>query len=273
MIEARAIVERVTRWLAPHGSRRGRPARRASLWLALASALAAGCVGSHRLEPASGGRFAQASAGGFGVKAEGDAWTGASYTARHTIPIWVEVQNRSNVVVRVRHSDWVLAEEGASGYVAIAPRPRVGSLRDAARGRGLRVLHQRDGVPWQAGRQGLWVPNGSTAVMTGIPIRTWDMVTLALREGELHPGEKTGGFVYFPRALLRARRLRLTWLLHDSEDGALGAVSVQFRVRRGSANGPLSTGSDAEESGAEPYEGIILMPAPLPRPGDPIVPP
>jgi hypothetical protein len=210
------------------------------------------------------------------VKADGAAWTGASYTEAHSVPIWVEVQNRSDVAVRVGHSDWALVEEGASAALAINPRPGLAfsRYRSTTNGRGPRVIDpEQTGFWWQAGRQGVLSPIGRRAVMTGQPVHTWDMVRLALREGELQPGETAAGFVYFPRAILRARRLALTWLVHDAQGRALGGVGADFRVRRGSAPGYglLSIDGDAEGGGFSPE--WVVTPTPLPRPGDPIVPP
>jgi hypothetical protein len=94
------------------------------------------------------------------------------------------------------------------------------------------------------------------------------MVNLAIGEGDLHPGQRATGFVYFPRSILSARRLSLTWLVHDSGGRALGVVRAHFRVRRGGYEG----WEVLTEGGLELPEGIVT-PIPLQRPGDPIVPP
>lgn len=273
-MKAKVIFESIARWLGANccrGSHRGK----GGLWLLVVLSLfAVGCFSSRRLEPVSGESLAQASAGGLRLTADAEAWTGATWTEQHSVPVWVEIENRRDVAVRVSDTDWAMLGEGGLALAAFtsdpdfffAPPPPVGGdvlpgssgyasrrwlapagYRSGRSGQSRSTTRAaypaRTGFRWGAGQWGIWSRQSRSSVLTGRPIRTWDMIRLALGEGELQPGERMAGFVYFPRRVLTARRLALTWLVHDVEGQPLGVLDVDFRVRRGS-DGDASSPSE-----------------------------
>ncbi len=251
------------------------------LSFALSGILFTGCLAPYRLEPASGAPLARAVGAGVTLQADGDSWSGSGTTSEHSIPIWVEVSNRSDEAVRVRYSDWVVLPgearpvhaidlhpghrfpaPGRTGFVDRSWLAPTGYRPPVARRSALQVYGRSDGSRPPRRHSPYWFPYGrsTTLYIAGGPRPSWDMMRLALGEGELKPGETRAGFVYFPSFVKGRGKLDLAWLVHDTEGHALGAVGVRFRVHRdGSTRSftPRDDGPDGSAPSIGPGESAL----------------
>lgn len=57
-----------------------------------------------------------------------------------------------------------------------------------------------------------------------------DILRLGLPEGELLPGGRVSGFIYFQQAARQPGRLDLTWNVHGTQGRAIASVTSQMRV-------------------------------------------
>lgn len=256
--------------LAPESPRSGRAQRgrggpgrgtgRSALARWLAALVWFGCTSQYQLQAPDGGNVVEAAAAGVKLRASANAWASRPRAlTRYVVPIEVEVANNTASPLRLRYSDFTLADE--QGYAVQALDPRKGGMapeRERVWGVGpwfgsavgpgsarLRAVGYRRGPyrypapyrfwPGRAGAYGgVWPGAQPWGTLYAVDPRTaLQVAQLGLAEGELLAGGNASGFLYFPMTAREASQLDLAWRVHEVEGKALGLVRASFQVRRG----------------------------------------
>jgi len=237
----------------------GRPGARTfpgSLFVAtIAGAmLAAACASSPDIKPSSEARLvdgrpnaAVVSTAGIEVIAENDAWSGEPQRFKRVHPVLVRITNDGDVPVRVRAQDFALVTGSGLRLTGLAPFDVQGSEVEAndhtiypygalsfnyfRLGHGSNFGHGFHGIGSSHGfhHPGL-LALAHTPTFTRIDLPTADMVSKALPERIVEPGERVAGFVYFPRVgdEIRDFRLEFDMVAPDASEEWQAQASIPF---------------------------------------------
>ena len=185
------------------------------------------------LKPAPGAPVVEGSLGR-GVIAEGAgvrliAWAGAWRAWPRSLeavvtPVLVSVENRSQVPLRLRHSDFALVGPAGQSFAAHGPFEVVGHVAEPAGWyaspglyAGTYVVRDVRGRPFLI--DPLWDdPFFYGPAFTSVELPSSDMVQLALPERVVEPHDTATGFLYFDR-VRKVPRVDLTARLVDDRSG------------------------------------------------------
>jgi hypothetical protein len=214
-----------------------------------ALALCAACAGESTLHPARSAQrvpglenAASASHAGVNVVAQSNAWHGDAQIEAVLTPLRVTIENRGARPVAIRYANLALVGEDGTRYTALTPRNIAGgapALRDYVPvhrpgfeyyGYGYTPLHDPTYPPlFPYGRSVHYEPGFSHMAherWTLVELPTEEMLIAALPEGDLAPGARVTGFVYFERITGDERVVTLR-----VDVPGIGSVALPFVVR------------------------------------------
>ena len=196
---------------------------------ALGLLLLAGCAVTEprRASDAAAGDAAAATAADVQVAVGTRAWRGwPSDLSRFVTPVHVSLANRSTAPVRVRHDDFALVRADGRRLAAVMPQEVRGVVYDppppALPSAGFSL--GADAYP----REQDWALGGPARGASDDPVArvgeqftlpSPDVLSRALREGVLEPGQTASGFVYFERGPPHAGRVEFTMRLVEARTG------------------------------------------------------
>jgi len=216
--------------------------------------LAAACASSPNIQPSGEARLvdgrpnaAVVSTAGIEVVAENDAWSGQPSRFERVHPVLVTITNDGDVPVRVRARDFALVTGTGARLTGLAPFDVQGSEVEAndlpvqpygalsfsyfRLGHGSSFGHGFHGVGSAHGfhDSGL-LALAHTPTFTRIDLPTADMVSKALPERIVEPGERVAGFVYFPEVGddIRSFRLEFDMVAPDAPEGWRAEATIPF---------------------------------------------
>jgi hypothetical protein len=163
------------------------------------------------------------------------AWDGyPSDLEGYLIPIFLEVENRSEGEIRIELEDIVLVDDRGHQLNALSPK----DASELARGAPSVGVSVGVGFGTPHWGFGLWGP----------PYYYYDdvsdIVKKAFIEGKILPGRKVSGFLYFKDELEGAGRVELR--LSYSSEGVVYDVTFPFEVRDGKGSADYGNKKDRE---------------------------
>lgn len=240
--------------------------------------LAAACASSPNIKPSHEARLVEGrpnaavvSTAGIEVIAENDAWSGEPRRFKRVHPVLVTITNDGHVPVRVRARDFALVTGSGLRLTGLAPFDVQGSEVEAndlpiypygalsfgyySLGHGSSFGHGFHGIGSAHGfhHPGLYAL-AHTPTFTRIDLPTADMVSKALPERVVEPGERVAGFVYFPEVGddVRSFRLEFDMVAPDAPEGWRAEATIPFTT-------------DADEPAERSGRGILQPRDPIPN--------
>jgi hypothetical protein len=205
---------------------------RSTLGFALTVLIATGCA-SARLEPADGAervpakpRAATMRSQGVQVIAETESWSAPSNVRDEVTALKVTIVNHGTEPLRVKYDGFSLVSDDGEAFKTV--RPEDITIRGGSRSIGLPA----DAVITRSsdGSSGLNSPYRSEQEKAEI---RQTLIDQSLANGELKPGERTTGFVYFQLVPGSKDLINLKGDLESSQTGKVVAqANIPFQVRK-----------------------------------------
>ncbi len=167
-----------------------------ALRVATAAATLAACAGPQfRPDTPSGSGPIVQEAAGLQVSIEADAWRGRpKWLADYVLPFLVQVKNTSEVPAAVLRTDFLLLDDTNRQYTPLPPSDVVVLL--GGRSPGVAISPSAGVTGSTAG--GTIFGAGLGFSFGGSTSAVWDVISAALPEGPVQPGDAAQGFLYFP---------------------------------------------------------------------------
>ena len=182
----------------------------AAVFLAAAACAPRWVLGPGADEIRADGQAASTRGEGIALLARLEAWQGAELPA-HTLPVFIEITNRSAVPVRVRYDRFELLSDDRRSYAARLPFANEAQATALARSPCFRAVGFTYAPYLSPHFGGLPLPgNGAFPP---------DAACKALPEGVLRPGGAVRGFLYFESPSGKESRVRLLADFDNPETG------------------------------------------------------
>lgn len=187
---------------------------------------------------------------GVRMVAQSQAWPGVTEIKREVTPLRVEIENSSQVPLRIRYDRFTLVGPQGQRYSALPPYGVEGSVEEPTLTEGYAPVtaptFQYDNfyvAPYYAPAYPTLTPYADpfhhdpyyydryATVWQSVSLPTEEMVAEVLPEGVLDPGGRVEGFLYFERVDPDLPRVRFRADLVSARDGdVFGEISIPFVV-------------------------------------------
>lgn len=182
------------------------------------------------------------------IVVQSESWEGDPEIEAHVTPLRVEIENDSNMPLRIRYSDFALVNEAdGARFAALPPYEVEGSVSEPVAVRAIGFNHSRFHVA--PGYQWLYPdlrPYGSAfhydpyyndhyyTYWADMPLPTEEMLRRVIPEGVIDPGGSLSGFLYFERVPVDLERVDFRYELTSAANGQrFGMITIPFLVGEG----------------------------------------